>query len=108
MIYEERVYTAMPGKMAELKKRFDETAMRMFKKHGIHVVGFWETVIGPNNNELVYILGFKSLAERERCWHAFVEDKEWQKAKAESEKNGPLVASIANRILRPTDFSPLK
>lgn len=35
-------------------------------------------------------------------------DPEWLAAKAESEKNGPIVASMSNQILVPTAFSAMR
>ena len=52
------------------------------------------------------MLGYPSLGEREKSWAAFQTDPNWQQARAESEKKGPLVAKTYNRILRPTAYSP--
>jgi hypothetical protein len=38
----------------------------------------------------------------------FGADPEWLTARAETEKNGPLVASISNQFLVPTSFSSVK
>jgi hypothetical protein len=54
------------------------------------------------------MLGWDSLAAREKNWAAFQGDQEWITKRAETEKNGPLVASFSNSILAPTAFSPLK
>jgi len=50
----------------------------------------------------------KDLAERERVWAGFMSDQEWLKARAETEKNGAIVANIASKILAPTAYSKLK
>ena len=107
MIYEYRAYYIMPGRMPDIQRRFAEVTMRLFKKHGIDVVGFWEPVIGESN-ELVYICAYEDLAHRERAWKAFVADPEWQAAKKASEANGQLVERFVNKIWRPTSFSPLQ
>ena len=54
------------------------------------------------------MLQWESLAEREQKWSAFASDPEWLKARAETEKNGQIVASFSNQILSPTDYSPMK
>ena len=108
MVYEERVYKILPGRMPDIKKRFATVTMRLFDRHGITVVGFWQPLFGPTTNELCYICAFSDLNERERAWQSFISDPEWIQAKAESEKNGPLVADISVRILKPTEFSPLQ
>jgi hypothetical protein len=54
------------------------------------------------------MLKWDSLAEREKRWDAFFSDKEWIEKRAETEKNGPLVASFSNYIMTPTEFSAMK
>lgn len=107
MIYEHRVYEIMPGKMPAIHERFANVTMRLFEKHGMKVVGFWQTAVG-DNSQLVYILAFDDLNHMERAWREFTQDEEWQRAKRESEKEGPLVARVRNTVLRPTPYSPLQ
>ena len=108
MIYELRIYRVIPGKNKGINDRFANHTMRLFQKHDIQVVGFWETIIGEHNFELVYIVAFNDLNHRQAAWDAFVADPEWQQAKAESERDGPLVSEIHNKIMRPTSYSPLQ
>jgi len=107
MIYEWRVYEATPGKMSALHDRFQNVTLKLFEKHGIKVVGFWEVVIGTSNT-LYYMLAYESMAQREKAWNAFMADPEWIKARRESEKDGPLTQRVVNMLLRPTAYSPLK
>ncbi len=107
MIYEYRAYYVNPGRMADVQKRFADVTMRLFAKHGIKVVGFWEPVIGESN-ELVYICAFDDLAHRQRAWDAFQADPEWQAARKASEMNGPLLQRVVNKIWKPTSFSPIR
>lgn len=108
MIYELRIYHVSPGRMGDVLKRFNDIVLDIWKKHGIEQVGFWTTYIGESNHDLYYILQWDSLAEREKRWNAFQADKEWLEKRAETEKNGPLVASFANYIMTPTEFSAIK
>lgn len=108
MIFEMRSYFPHPGKMAALQKRFREHTLTLFEKHGMTNVGYWTNMIGGRSDELIYILGFRDLAHRDAAFAAFANDPEWRAVVVESEKDGPLVHHIENRILRPTDFSPLK
>ena len=108
MIYEERIYTIMPGKMGDIERRFANHTLKLFEKHGIQVVGFWKTVIGRQNFELVYILAYKDANDRMEKWQAFQNDPDWIKARNESETHGPLVAQVENKIMLPMSFSPLK
>lgn len=108
MIHELRVYHAMPGRMPDLLRRFETTSLKLFEKHGIRQVGMWTTLIGPSNLDLVYILEWNSLAEREERWGAFQKDPDWSRARTASEEHGPLIASVTNTILQPTSFSALQ
>ena len=108
MIYELRTYHCVPGRLPALIKRFETTTMRLFDKHGIKQLGFWTVAIGESNQDLIYILQWESLAEREKCFAAFQSDPEWIEARRESEADGPLVGSITNSILTPTAFSAVR
>ena len=71
-----------------------------WEKHGIRQAGFWTTAIGESNQTLTYLIEWESLADREKKWTAFMNDPEWIAARAETEKDGPIVAKITNSILR--------
>ena len=107
MIYELRVYTAMPGKMPALQARFRDHTLKLFEKHGMKNIGYWTNAIGGKSDELLYILGYEDLAARAKTWASFGADPDWHAARNESEKDGPLVHHVENRILNPTNFSPL-
>ena len=79
----------MPGKLPALHDRFANHTMQLFKKHGIDNVAYWTEDIGTSNR-LVYMLGYPGF-DVEKGWTAFQADPAWQQARAESEKNGPLV-----------------
>jgi len=108
VIHELRVYRCVPGKLPDLLKRFDTVTLKLWERHAIRPVGFWTTVIGESNQDLHYLLEWQNLAERERVWAGFMADAEWLKARAESEKSGPIVANITSSILQPTAFSKLR
>jgi len=65
-------------------------------------------LVGESSNELTYMLPWESLADRETRWTAFQNDPAWHKVRDDSERDGPIVASISNQILTPTPFSALK
>jgi NIPSNAP len=105
--YELRTYTAAPGKLEELHARFRNHTIRIFKKHGMEVVGFW----GPTDKEkgsentLVYILAFPNREARDNAWKSFRADAEWQAAFKESEKNGKLADKVESVVMLSTDYS---
>lgn len=108
MIYEQRIYTCLPGRLPALHKRFESATLAIWKRHGFRPSGFFTTLVGEDSNDLTYLLAWENLAERERCWAAFLADPEWHKAKADSEKDGAIVARIRNQILAPTGYSTVK
>ena len=108
MIYELRVYHCVPGRLPALQKRFETITLVLWEKHGIRQAGFWTVVVGESNQDLFYLLRWDSLAERERKWTAFMQDPEWTAKRDETERDGPIVSSISNTILQPTNFSSVK
>ena len=108
--YELRTYVAAPGKLEDLHKRFRDHTLKLFKKHGMEVVGFW----GPTDKEkgsentLVYLMAYPSREARDKAWKAFQADPDWQKARDESQKNGSLTTKVDFVILSATDYSPVK
>ena len=106
-LFEYRVYEAVPGQLPALHRRFETITLDYFKKHGIGVVGFWDVVAGTTN-ELHYILRFEDLGDREKAWGAFQADPGWNRDRAETERDGPLVARVHNQFWRATEYSPLK
>ena len=106
MVYELRTYTASPGKMPELQKRFRDHTIRIFEKHGIKSIGYWVPEKQPDT--LVYLVVHPSRKAADKAWAAFIADPEWQKVFRESQKSGSLTKKVERVYLNPTDFSPLK
>ena len=104
MIHELRIYECMPGRLPALNHRFETITLKLWEKHGIRPVGFWTTLIGRSNQVLYYLLEWEDLAERDRRWNAFAADADWLTARAETEKDGPIVARVTNEILTPTSY----
>jgi NIPSNAP protein len=108
MIYELRIYHCVPGRLPDLLKRFDTITLKLWYQHRIRQAGFWTVGIGSSNQDLYYMLQWETLEERTQKFAAFQADPEWVSARAETEKNGAIVASISNTILQPTSFSSMK
>ena len=108
MIYELRTYRCIPGRMPALLKRFETITLQLWEKHGIKQAGFWTTLVGESNQDLIYMLAWESLAERERKWTAFSTDPEWIEKRAETERDGAIVQTLSNQLLTPTGFSSVK
>ena len=108
MIYEQRIYRCLPGRMPALLTRFETKTLALWERHGIRQAGFWTTLVGESNLDLVYLLAWESMAERETKWAAFMADPDWIAARTASEQDGPILANVANAFLQPTAFSSVR
>jgi NIPSNAP len=110
-VYEIRTYTTPPGKLEALKSRFRDHTIKVFNKYDMKSVGYWVPQDAPlKDNTLIYVLSHESREAAAKSWAAFRADPDWVKAKAESEKDGPLTiqGGVVSVFADPTDFSPLK
>src|SRR6266480_3821939 len=108
-VYELRLYHAKEGKMDALKARFGDHTDAIFKRHNMKSIGYWSPQDAPDSQKLfVYILEHPSREDAKKNWAAFQADPEWQKVKAESEKDGPLADHIDRYFMDPTSFSALR
>ena len=108
-VYELRTYTTPPGKLDALKARFRDHTITIFNKHGMKSVGYWVPQDGPEHeNTLVYVLEHDSRDAATKNWAEFRNDPDWVKAKADSEKDGPLTTQVKSVFMDPTDFSAIK
>ena len=110
-VYEIRTYTAPPGKLEALKARFRDHTIRIFNKYDMRSVGYWVPQDAPlKDNTLIYVLSHESREAAAKSWAAFRTDPDWVKAKAESEKDGPLTVpnGVVSVFADPTEFSPIK
>ena len=105
MLFENRVYTTVPGKLPALNDRFANHTIGFFRQYGVGMMGFWTDEIGVSN-QLTYITTFDSMADRETKWAEFGSDTKRQQIFAETEVNGPLVALVENTFMRLTPYSP--
>ena len=108
MIYELRIYHAMPGKLPALVDRFDKHTLALWKKHDIRPVGFWTVDIGENTNDLYDLLQWDDMSHRDSASAAFTADKKWIAVRAQTEKDGAIVSGVSRTILKPTAYSALK
>ncbi len=109
--YELRTYRAAPGKMEALHKRFREHTLRLFARHGITSLGYWERLDkeGQPISQLTFLLSYSDREARENSWKAFLADPEWQAAAKASEAGGPLLEKdgITSIFMQATDYSPV-
>jgi hypothetical protein len=107
-VYELRTYYPAPGKLAALNARFREHTLRLFEKHGMRNVAYWNeqpTKEAPDGR-VIYVLAYPSRAARDASWKAFGADPEWRAVAAKSEAGGKLVAKVDSVFMTMTDYSP--
>jgi len=103
--FELRTYTVKgegPGSIDLLHSRFREHTNRLFRKHGMTIVGFWQPVTKPET--LMYLLAYKDAAARDAAWKAFQSDPEWVKVRTDMQV-GSAVESV---FMNSTDYGPMK
>lgn len=88
---------------------FDNGEIAIFRKVGMVPVFFGETVIGQNQPNLTYMIGYDDLAARDKVWSAFGASPEWQKLRGQPGlSDGEIVSNISNSMVRPTAFSGIR
>jgi hypothetical protein len=112
-LFELRTYTANPGKLEDIHARFRNHTTKIFARLGMTNFLYWRPVDGQAGMEskMVYLMAYPNAAARTQAWRDFIADAEWKTVAAESEKNGPLLASpggVVSVQLVPTDYSPVK
>ncbi len=109
-VFELRTYES--NSMTSLRTKlemFDGGEIQIFQRLGMAPVFFGEGVFGRNLPSLTYMLSFRSLAERERLWAAFVADAEFTKLRTKpGYSDADIVSTISNSILQPMAFSEIR
>jgi hypothetical protein len=101
--FELRTYTVREGSSIDLlHSRFRDHTNRLFKKHGMTLVGFWQPAARPD--QLIYLLAYKDAAARDAAWAAFGADPEWVKVRTEM----AVQLQVDNVFMSATDYSPMK
>jgi hypothetical protein len=104
MIYEERDYRIVAGRLAEFVKIYGEHGLPLQKKHLNTFVGYWTTEIGELNH-VVAIWGYDGLSDRETRRKAMMADPEWH---GYLDRVKGLIEVQTSRILTPVPYSPLQ
>ncbi|MFO0870197.1 MAG: NIPSNAP family protein [Pirellulales bacterium] len=108
-VYELRTYTTHPGRLDALHQRFRQHTIKLFEKHGMKNGMYWvPTDEKLSGNTLIYVVSHESREAAQKSWDAFRADPDWQKVRAESEKDGPIVAKVESVYMTLTDYSPVK
>jgi hypothetical protein len=101
MIYELRLYSVAPGRMADVHSRFGTHLPALFAKHGVNCVGRWSALAGPDAPRFVYLLAYRDYAHREATWAGFYQDADWWRIRAETNAGHEMVERHDLFFLKP-------
>jgi hypothetical protein len=114
-VFELRTYTATKGNLGHLNDRFKDHTIKLFEKHGMTNVAYWNLLKGEKDDDrmLIYLLAHKSKDAAAKSFATFRDDPDWKAAREASEKKagGSLTepkGGVVSEFLVPTDYSPLK
>lgn len=113
-VFELRTYTASKGNLGNLNDRFKNHTLKLFEKHGMTNVVYWNVLKGEkgDDTQLIYFLAHKSPDSAKKSFDAFRTDPDWVAArKASEEKAGGSLTEkggVVSEFLKPADYSPLK
>ena len=110
-VFELRTYVTAKDRLKNLNARFRDHTCTIFEKHNMTNVAYW-TPIDANkgkDNTLIYIISHKSTDQAKKNWGAFINDPAWKKARAESIRDGKILAKAPHKVfMEATDYSLIK
>jgi hypothetical protein len=113
-VFELRTYRATPGKLDNLNARFRDHTLKLFQKHGMTNVGYWNLMKDQKgaDDTLIYILAHKSKEAAQASFDTFRKDTDWVAVrKASEEKAGgslTIPEGVKSVFMAATDYSPVK
>lgn len=113
-VFELRTYTTTPGNLVKINARFRDHTTKLFAKHGMTNLFYWNLQPGQpgTDNTLIYLLAHKDAEAMAASFKAFRADADWGAAKAASEKaaGGSLTVpdGVKSLLMNATDYSETK
>lgn len=89
--------------MDAIHRRFSQHTLKLFEKHNIRTVDFWED---EGNNKIYYILEHEDKEQRDNNFDKFRNSLEWAEVKRLSELDGPIVEKVENYFMKRVPYSP--
>ena len=108
-VFQLRTYES-PSSAAHRRKveMFNSGEFAIFEKAGFWNIFFGDTLIGPRQPQLTYMLSFPDLTELDAKWKAFTDYPDWKKLSNSPRFNyEAIVSNITNLILHPTSYSQI-
>jgi hypothetical protein len=114
-VFELRTYTATKGNLGNLNDRFKDHTIKLFEKHGMNNIVYWNVLKGEKDDDkmLIYLLSHKSKDDGLKSFDTFRKDPDWVAAREASEKKGggsltEAKGGVVSEYLKPTNYSPIK
>jgi hypothetical protein len=104
MIVEERIYRIKSGRLARYLKLVREEGLAIQQPILGNLIAYFTTEIGTLN-QVIHMWGYSDFEERMRRRKVLADDARWQEFIPRLTEN---IESLENRLLLPTDFSPMK
>jgi hypothetical protein len=109
-VFELRAYQSPNG--AALKNKldmFNQEEIKIFRDCGFAPVFFGEAIAGGQLPHLKYLVGFDSMAAREKAWDTFRVNPDWARVRTKPGWTDPeVVSNIHASFLRPTGYSQIR
>lgn len=105
-----RIYSILPGKLDAFLKRWRDSAIPIYERHGLHSIGWWvaEKKDADGNDQFICLLAGESVPAILGSIAEFHKDPDWIRVEKETEAGGKLRSGVVAYKLTPTDFSPIK
>ncbi len=104
MIVEERVYRIRNGRMGRYLQLVRDEGLAIQQPILGHLIGYFTTEIGLLS-QVTHLWAYADLQDRTRRRQQLAEDPRWQAFLPKLAEN---IEQAENKILLPTDFSPLR
>lgn len=107
-VFDLRLYARVPDKEAAFRDRWRDHAIRIYERHGMDNLGWWEATDTEHADVMATLFAHESLDAINATIGAFHRDEEWIRIEKETEAGGKLRSSVTAYKLTPTDFSAIK
>jgi hypothetical protein len=109
-VYELRTYESKNAFSLRTKiDMFNQEEIKIFRDCGFAPVFFGEAVFGARLPHLTYMVGFDSMAAREKAWDTFRDNPDWARVRGKPGWTDPeAVTNIHAAFLRPTNYSNIR
>jgi len=109
-LFELRIYESPTQKqLGLLHEWFAGSVIDLFHLNGIHPVLYADTVVGPNQPNMHYLVPFENEDQRQKAWTTFHGSPAFAKSRGEVVRRGAeIIRNTTNMLLVPAPFSMIR